>query len=61
MTTAKERVLEIIQQQPDDISYDDLLREVAFVRMVERGLEDSCAGRTVSNEGMRRLIQEWRE
>lgn len=59
MTTAKERIVEIIQQQPDDSSYDEILRELAFARMIDRGLEDSRSGRTVSNEEMERRIRTW--
>jgi hypothetical protein len=57
MANAKEKMTEIIQQQPDDSSYDEILRELAFARMVERGLEDSWKGRTLSNEEMARRIQ----
>jgi hypothetical protein len=61
MTTAKERLLEIIQQQPDDSSFEELLRELAFAVMVERGLEDSRADRTISNDEMERRIRRWQE
>jgi predicted transcriptional regulator len=59
MTTAKERIVEIIQQQPDDSSYEEIIRELAFARMIERGLEDSRAGRTLSHEEMGRRIRTW--
>jgi predicted transcriptional regulator len=61
METAKKKLMEIIKQQPDDSSYDEILRELAFVRMVERGVEDSRAGRTISNEEMGRRISSWRK
>jgi predicted transcriptional regulator len=61
MPNAKERMAEIIQQQPDDSSYDEILRELAFARMVERGLEDSRKGRVLSNDEMARRIQSWRK
>ena len=44
MPTVKERVSEIIQAQPDDSSFDEILRELAFSRMVERGLASSLDG-----------------
>jgi len=49
----------IIQEQPDDCSYDEILRELAFARMIERGLEDSSANRTIRNEEMARRIKTW--
>jgi len=30
MSTVKERVSEIVQAQPDDSSFDEILRELAF-------------------------------
>lgn len=38
MPTAKETMTEIIARQPDDSSYEAILRELAYARMVERGL-----------------------
>lgn len=61
MTTVKERVSEIIQAQPDDSSFDEILRELAFSRMVERGLVDSREGRTISNEEMAHRIRTWQK
>ena len=61
MATAKERIDEIIRRQPDDSSYDEILRELAFARMVERGLADSDARRTISHEEMGRRIKTWRK
>lgn len=61
MANAKEKMTEIIQQQPDDSSYDEILRELAFARMVERGLEDSRKGRTLSNDEMARRIRSWQK
>ena len=57
--TAKEQMLEILQSQPDDSSYEELLRELAFENMVERGFEDADEGRTISNEEMERRISTW--
>lgn len=61
MATAKEQMTRIIQEQPDDSSYDEILRELAFARMIERGLEDSKEGRTISNEDMERRIRVWQK
>ncbi len=61
MPSAKEQMVRIVQEQPDDSSYDEILRELAFARMVERGLADSQAGRTVKNDEMSRRIKTWRK
>lgn len=56
MSTAKELVTELVQKQPDDSSYDEIVRELAFNLMVQRGLKDSDEGRTITNEEMERRI-----
>ena len=61
MPSAKEQMVRIVQEQPDDSSYDEILRELAFVRMVDRRLADSQTGRTVSHEEMSRRIKTWRK
>ncbi len=61
MATAKERIREVIEAQPDDSTYEELLRELAFARMIDRGLEDSRASRRVSNEEMGRRIRTWQK
>jgi hypothetical protein len=61
MISAKEYMTQIIQSQPDDSSYDEILKELAFARMIERGVADSHAGRTISNEEMKRRIESWRK
>lgn len=59
MASAKDTMTAIIARQPDDSSYDEILRELAFARMVERGLDDSDAGRTISDEDVKRKIDSW--
>ena len=61
MATAKQRILKLVAQQPDDSSYEEILRELVFHRVVERGLEDSRAGRTISHAEMGRRIKTWRK
>lgn len=59
MVTAKEHIAEILKRQPDDSSCDDIIRELAFDLMVQRGLKDSDEQRTISNEEMERRIKSW--
>jgi len=57
MSTAKDTIAEIIAGQPDDSSYDELLRELAFARMVERGLADADAERTIPDDEIKRKFE----
>ncbi|MEM8546621.1 MAG: hypothetical protein AAGF46_00530 [Pseudomonadota bacterium] len=59
MATAKDELKALLEQQPEDSSSEDLVRELAFHVMIERGLKDSDADRTVSNEELGRRIRTW--
>ena len=61
MATVKDELTKLIQDQPDDSSFDEILRELAFNLMVQRGLIDSDEGRTISNEEMERRIRLWQK
>ncbi len=59
MPTVKEQMVEVINSQPLDASYEEIMRELAFERMVNRGLQDSRQKRTLSNEEIEGRIQSW--
>lgn len=59
MVSIKDHMIKIINDQPEDSTYDEILKELVFSRMIERGLEDSHAGRTISNEELKRRIKSW--
>jgi predicted transcriptional regulator len=61
MSTVKEELTRLIQDQPDDSSREEIVRELAFHVMVERGLADSDAKRAISNEEMGRRIRSWQQ
>lgn len=61
MSSAKVAMIDIIGRQPDDSTYDEILRELAFARMVQRGLDDSDAGRTMFDGDMKRKIDSWQK
>jgi hypothetical protein len=57
MSTVKEELTRLIQGQPEDSSREEIVRELAFHVMIERGLADSDAKRTISNEQMAHRIR----
>jgi len=63
MATPKEELTRLIERQPDDSSREEIVRELGFHVMVERGLADVDAGRTISHEEMGRRIRvaRWRK
>ncbi|HMB53245.1 MAG TPA: hypothetical protein VKU40_08010 [Thermoanaerobaculia bacterium] len=52
----KQRIHQIVEDQPDDSSYDEILQELAFARMIEKGIEQADAGQTMSHEEAKRRI-----
>ncbi len=61
MATPKEELTRLIQGQPEDSSREEIVRELAFHVMVERGIADSDAKRTISNDEMGRRIRSWQK
>ena len=61
MASTKEQMIKLIQQQPDDSSYDEILRELAFARMIEKGLADSDKNKTITNKEMKQRIRSWQK
>lgn len=61
ISSDKMRIAELIQEQPDDATFEEILRELAFERMVECGLKDSQDGRFLSNDEMGHRIKTWQK
>jgi predicted transcriptional regulator len=59
MSAAKEKMIEIINRQPEDSSYDEILQELSFISMVNKGLEDAKAGHDISHEELKKEIENW--
>jgi predicted transcriptional regulator len=59
-TNAKAMLRQVIDAQPEDASYEEIMRELAFERMVDRGLADVRAGRFLEHDAAIRRIRSWR-
>jgi len=59
--SARQAVVDIVQAMPEDSSYDEILRELLMNRMIEPGLADVEAGRTLADEEMAKTIESWRD
>jgi predicted transcriptional regulator len=57
----KEKIKEIVENQPEDATYEEIVRELAFSGMIDRGLNDSRNGRVISNEEMGKRIRLWQK
>ena len=61
MSQAKQQLARLIKEQPEDSSFEEIVREMAFSLMVQRGLKDSDRGKTISNEEMKHRISAWQK
>ena len=59
MTAPKQLVKKIVDSLPEDTSYDENLKELAFNKMIQKGLKDSKEGKVISNKEMKKRIQSW--
>ncbi len=59
--TVKEKITKVVMSQPEDATYDEIMRELAFAKMVDRGLEDVRSGRVISNSEMANRIRAWQK
>jgi hypothetical protein len=59
MVTVKERAKMVIDDMPDDVSIDEILQELAFQLMVERGIIDSDQNRVIADTQLASEIDQW--
>jgi hypothetical protein len=59
MEATKQDVLKLIENMPDDASLQDILYEIYFRAVVERGLDDIRNRRTVSHEQVVEDVARW--
>ena len=50
MTAPKDEAKKVIDSLPEDSTYEEILKELAFDKMIGRGLDDVENGKTISNE-----------
>ena len=59
VTAPKDEAKKVIDSLPEDTTYEEILRELAFDKMIGRGLDDVANGKTISNEEMKNTIVQW--
>ena len=61
MGSPKDEVRRILDQIPDDVSYEDIQYHIYVREKVERGLKDVQQGRVLSQEEAERRMSKWTE
>jgi predicted transcriptional regulator len=59
MGTAKEEVRKLLDQLPDDSSFEDIQYHIYVREKIQRGLEDLEAGRTLTEEEAEQRMARW--
>ena len=57
--TAKDRIVEIMQDLPDDVTFEDAIYELYVAFKIERGLEQAERGEGISHEDAKKRFAEW--
>jgi len=59
MSTAKEEVRKMLDQLPDDASFEDIQYHIYVREKIERGLKDIEDGRVLSQEDVEKRMSKW--
>ena len=55
----KEKVKNTIKTLPDSFTIDELIDQLIFMEQVEEGYQQSEAGKVISNEDVKQMIDKW--
>lgn len=59
MATAKEEVRKILDEIPDDASFEDIQYHIYVREKIDRGLKDIEEGRVLSQEEVEQRMSKW--
>ena len=59
MASAKEEVRKLLDQIPDDSSFEDIQYHIYVREKIEHGLKDAEQGRVLSQEEVERRMLKW--
>ena len=57
--TAKEKMLQAVQDLPDDASIEDAMERLLFLSKIERGLQQARDGRTLTHSQIKERMKKW--
>jgi len=59
MIATKEKVMQMIQQLPDDITVDDIFSELYFKLQVDSGLRELDEGKGIPHQKVKERMSKW--
>ena len=61
MLQAKQEVLQLLDQLPENVSFDDIQYHIYVCQKINRALEDVESGNTISEEELEKRMAQWFE
>jgi predicted transcriptional regulator len=57
--SAKEAVMEMLKEMPEEASFDDIMHEVYVQMQIELGLQEVREGKVLEHEEVKRRLSKW--
>ncbi len=57
--TITEKVLQAVQNLPDDAPIEDAMERLLFMAKIEKGLQQADAGQTISHDEVKERATKW--
>ena len=58
-TGVKEQVIDFVRNLPDEVTVDDIMRELYFKIQVDKGLRELDEGKGIPHEEVERKLSRW--
>lgn len=55
----KDKVIDTINELPDEFELDELFEKLVFVEKVDKGLKQLKKGKTLSHEKVKQMSKKW--
>ncbi len=60
-STVKEKILNAVNELPDEVSFEDAMERIYFLYKIEKGIQQADAGQVVSHEEAKKRMKKWLE
>ena len=57
--TTKQKVLQAVQNLPNNASFEDAMERLLFLAKIEKGLQQADAGQTITHEKIKQKMKKW--
>jgi len=57
--TTKEKILQAVNDLPDDASIEDVMDRLLLLAKIERGLQQADAGQTIAHSEVKERMEKW--